>query len=451
MQKTLRFAITLSCLASLTASRASEPRAKDPTVAKEMAMMHILATEAGTSPLSKQIQALQTAIRQKPDDTRRIEQLGRLFITQARVENDDGAYKLAEQCSVVLEAMDPINPVALVIRGHALLAMHKFREAEAVARQLLTIRQEMLDHALLGDALMEQGRLTEAIPVYQTMIDTRPCLPSYSRVAHVRWLKGDLPGAIEMTEEAIACGSYRDPEPMAWVTTRLAFYQWQSGALDLALKTAKRALEILPDYPQAQWVTGRIHLAKGQAGEAVKALEKAVAETPLPELQWALAEAYREAGDTVKADTTEATLKRMGPATDPRSFALYLATRKLMPDRALKLAQAELTSRADVFTLDAEAWALHSAGQSVQALPIIRQALAEGTQDARLLLHAGVIAQAAGTPSDATRWLALAHSARMALLPSEQRVLDSSLAAVAAFSTRPDQPSVVIETATDKP
>jgi len=49
------------------------------------------------------------------------------------------------------------------------------------------------------------------------MIDIRPCLQTYARVAHVRWLKGDLDGAIELMEQAVKAGSTREPEPAAWV------------------------------------------------------------------------------------------------------------------------------------------------------------------------------------------------------------------------------------------
>ena len=61
------------------------------------------------------------------------------------------------------------------------------------------------DYGLLGDALMEQGRLAEAVAAYQRMVDLRPDLQSYSRVAHIRWLKGDLDGAIEVARLAARC------------------------------------------------------------------------------------------------------------------------------------------------------------------------------------------------------------------------------------------------------
>ena len=106
-----------------------------------------------------------------------------------------------------LEEQHPGDPAALLLRGHALHQLHRFHEAEAIARTLVTKREFVLDYALLGDALMEQGRLAEAAAAYQKMIDLKPFYQSYTRAAHLRWLTGDLDGAIELTHKAIATAS----------------------------------------------------------------------------------------------------------------------------------------------------------------------------------------------------------------------------------------------------
>ena len=36
-----------------------------------------------------------------------------------------------------------------------------------------------------------KGKLEEAIPAYQTMLDLKPGFESFVRAAHVRWLKGE--------------------------------------------------------------------------------------------------------------------------------------------------------------------------------------------------------------------------------------------------------------------
>ena len=55
------------------------------------------------------------------------------------------------------------------------------------------------------------------------------------------------------------------------------------------------------------------------------------------------------------------------------------------------------------------------------------RALAEGTEDGRLFLHAAVIAAADGRPADAARWARKARTLRFTLLPSELGVLRTGI------------------------
>ena len=121
--------------------------------------------------------------------------------------------------------------------------LHRFAEAEQIARRLVATREFVLDYGLLGDALMDQGRLTEAAAAYQKMIDLKPYYQSYTRAAHLRWLKGDLDGAIELTELAIQAASPRDPDSVAWAYTRLAGFELQRRRFDRADEAIGAALE----------------------------------------------------------------------------------------------------------------------------------------------------------------------------------------------------------------
>ena len=130
---------------------------------------------------------------------------------KARESFDSGFYKLAEQCAVCLDSRQPGSPEGMLLRGHALQNQHRFREAEPLARELIAKRGLSFDYGLLGDVLMEQGQLAEATHAYQMMIDVRPDLHSYARGAHIRWLKGNLTGAVELMELAAHASSPLDP------------------------------------------------------------------------------------------------------------------------------------------------------------------------------------------------------------------------------------------------
>jgi hypothetical protein len=87
---------------------------------------------------------------------------------------------------------------------------------------------------------------------------------------------------------------------------------------------------------------GRVLLAENKTGEAVAALERAARLNLLPEYQWALADALSAASRDDDAANVERRLTETGPANDPRSYSLFLATRGREPDVALRLAEEEL-------------------------------------------------------------------------------------------------------------
>jgi tetratricopeptide (TPR) repeat protein len=397
----------------------------------------IVALTADAGP-DRDITKLQQDLREGRASARAAEQLGYRFISRARLSNDAGFYKVAEQAAACLESYQPDDPSAWLLRGHILHQLHRFGEAEAIARRLIDTREFVLDFGLLGDALMEQGRLAEAAAAYQKMVDLKPFYQSYTRAAHLRWLKGDLNGAVRLMTSAVKAASPRDPESIAWGYARLAAYELQRGRLDSAEQMAVASMQSVPDYASALLVKGRIRLAQKEYPEAIELLEHAARLNPLPDYQWVLGDALRAAGRPNEAAAAEQLLLQNGAADDPRTLALYLSTRLARiasaPEgaydmragdgqRAVDLARHEIRVRSDVFTLDALAWALVNVGEVHEASALIERALAEGTADARLFLHASVIAAADGRSDDAARWATKARQFRFTLLPSELGVL----------------------------
>ena len=153
---------------------------------------------------------------------------------------------------------------------------------------------------------------------------------------------------------------------------------------------------------------------------------------------------------TEEAQAVEAQLKRRGAEDDPRTLALYLATRGEELPAALQLATRELETRADVFTLDAAGWAWMANGDVKHAWDFAQRALHEGTQDARLFLHAGIIAAAAGQGEKAAAYLATAAGLQRMLLPSERKILVPTQPANSVFAYRRQNPETTQPTAKEK-
>src|SRR3984893_5615895 len=190
------------------------------TVSNVKAASIALVPQKGDELIDSEIRKLQEEARSKQQPPEVMKRLGWAFVRKARLSYDPGYYKLAEQCALVVESERADDPDALLLQGHILQSLHKFKEAASIVIKLVNVRQDPADQGLLGDVLMEQGDLTSAVGAYQHMVNLRPDLQSYTRVAHLRWLKGDLDGAIDAIQMAATAASPREPRPGASGYTR---------------------------------------------------------------------------------------------------------------------------------------------------------------------------------------------------------------------------------------
>jgi len=396
-----------------------------------------LAPHQGNELIDREIKQLQDAARFSRKRVENMKRLGWAFVRKARLSYDPGYYRLAEQCALCVQSEKNNDPDAILLAGHVLHSLHRFKEAESTGRQLVALRNEASDYGLLGDVVMDQGRVDEAVGFYQRMIDLRPDLQGYVRIAYVRWLEGDLDGAREVMRIALTAGSPRESEATAWAYTRSGIYELQAGNVEAALRCAEIALQFAQHYPAALLLRGRVLLAQGKVLESVKTLQEAATQASLPEYQWTLADALREAGQTLEGERVESHLLTSGANSDPRTFAVYLATRGYLVERALALAKAELNTRADVFTMDALAWALKANGRIAEAGEYAQKSLREGTRDARLFYHVGSIALANGDYAAAREWLQRADEIKQTLLPSERHDLQQQFIALREQEHKP--------------
>src|SRR5215213_505477 len=309
--------LLLVFIASRNTPHAENALLKNP-VTEFTACRFVLASLNGNQSIDEDIARQQALIRS--GSTSGLERLGWTFVKKARLTFDASYYNLAEQCAECMAASGTNNPDALLLRAHALQSLHRFNEAEAVARQLVSTRERPFDYGVLGDVLIDQGKVREGAAAYQKMIDLRPDLQSYARAAHVRWLTGDLKGAIELMRLAVTGSSPNDSEAAAWAYTRLSVYQLQQGATKQALESCSAALTLQNDHAPALLARGRILLALHRTAEAAVELQHAATLNPLPEYQWALADALVLTGDRERAREVETQIVVRGANEDPRPF-----------------------------------------------------------------------------------------------------------------------------------
>jgi tetratricopeptide (TPR) repeat protein len=349
----------------------------------------------GDAALDRRIGDLQERLRRGSRSPEDWAALAEAWVMKARADADPGLYHGAEDAARAALALRPELPRAFLVRGLVLMEAHRFEDARALAAALVARAPAFSPgHGLLSDALLELGRFEEAADVAQRMMDLKPDLPAYVRASHLRWLAGDVPGALEAARLAVDAGG--TAEARTWARTQGAIVRWHAGDLAGADRELALALADSPEHPAALAARGRVALSRGDSAAARELLERAFRRSPLPETAWLLGDARAAAGDAAGADEAYGRVVRDGRAFDPRTLALFLATKGRDPEEALVLARKELRIRRDVHTEDALAWALYRAGRIDEAARAAARATRLGTPDARLLYHEGAIRLARG-------------------------------------------------------
>jgi tetratricopeptide (TPR) repeat protein len=386
--------IALTLLLAFACSRKTEPVKAQPDIrTQEGRDLMLAAGDPGADQkIDKKIRKLQQGVSQRPDFVQGWVELGEAWIQKSRDVTRPSLYANAGAAASRALALEPSNRLALELQGLVLMNDHRFAAAAETMRQVVTMAPEHpVAWGTLSDALLELGRTDEAIDAAQHMMDLKPNLPSYSRAAHLQWLRGDVRGATESIRLAIDAGNgSMDREPRAWVIVQAAMFFWNEGDAEGALAGFEQALKELPGFPPALVGKGRVLIGRGDGQAAEPLLAQAYKANPLVETGWLLGDARELLGDTAGAQQIRAELEQKG-AADPRTLALFLATKNLQTGRALQLALEERKTRDDVYTEDTVAWALYRAGRMQEALQAANSATKLGTRDARLWFHAGAI------------------------------------------------------------
>ncbi len=390
---------------------------------------------AGATVAAKLVDKLEAALRSDPTQVVAYAQLGEAYLQRARETVDPTYYTKAQQ--VIDEAIrrDPRNLEALIGRGTLLLAQHRFHEALLVgdqARALNGTISRIL--GIIADAQVELGMYPQSVETIQEMVDMRPDLSSYSRVSYARELHGDLDGAIQAMQAAIAGGGPAT-ENTEYLRVQLGTLYLTKGDLAKAESAYSEALVHLPGYAYALAGLARVQAARGETDAAVELYNQAIAAVPFPEFVIGLGELQESAGrltaakkqyDLVRA--IEQLFRANGVNVD-LELALFDADHGNDSKAAVATARLGYRDRPGIKGDDVLGWALYRDGQLSEAANYADRAVRLGTQDPMILFHAGMIAKANGWASLARERLTAALSLNPAFsplyAPQAQRALDA--------------------------
>jgi tetratricopeptide (TPR) repeat protein len=397
----------------------------------------------GTTP-DQSIQLYQRMLRRNPADARAYYRLGDAYIQKARESGDVTFFNLAEQ--TLRKALELHAPFADA-RRHLAFVLYARHDFAGAAREAATaIQLNPTDghaHGILGDAYLEVGKYDQARETYETMLRLQADLYAYSRLAGLKSLRGDAKGAIEDLERAIQLGKAqaRPRESIAWAQWQLGQEHFLLGHVPQAEASYLEALATYPNYYRALAGLAQVRTAQGRYPDAIALYQQALAIIPMPEYAAALGDIYATLERHEEAHKQYALVEYIGYLNSlnkilyNRELAYFYADHDLKPAEALELARKELEVRQDIYAYDVLAWTLYKNGKAEEALPAIREALKLGTQDARLLFHAGMIYHALGQ-SD----LARQHLSRALALNPHFQLLQAELAQRTLRALKGEQP-----------
>ncbi len=279
-----------------------------------------------------------------------------------------------------------------------LLAQHRFTEAREVATELVLRDPDVPQYrATLGEVAMELGDDVAADSLFRSVWEQRSMLSIAPRVA--RWL--ELTNHVREARRLLITArreamSRREiaKETKAWFHLRVADLELRSGRLRAAEAAIRDGLTVEPNDPRLLSAMARVADANGDYTQVVAWGERAIGLQLDPGTLGLVGDAYSAMGDSARAREYFETLEvavSMQPGAYHRAWSLYLLDHGLRVNEVLSKAQAELTSRKDIYGYDVLAWALHKAGRQAEAQAAMRAALRLGTPDPLLTRHARAI------------------------------------------------------------
>ncbi len=327
------------------------------------------------------------------------------------------------------------NARGLLTLASSLLAQHRFAEARMWAESLVAAFSEPPSHrALLGEIQLELGDYPAASRTFAALARDRANLAVAPRLARWAELRGREGEAHALLLDALAATRARPDLPLeqrAWFHLRLADLALRHGRLREAAQAIEAGLAAAPADARLASAGLRLAVQRGRWREAVRRGVQAHAAGADIATLALTGDAHAVLGDCAGArDYWEQAERRYREQPEPfaRQWTAFRLDHGIALDSTRRTLEDELRARPDVLGWDLVAWARHLTGDATGARAAAREAGRLGTNDAILLYHAGIIAQAAGDSAAARS--ALAQS--LALHPQLARLADARRSCAAA-------------------
>ncbi len=366
--------------------------------------------------------------------------LATAYLAKARESDDNDAAVKAEAAarrSIKIRTAGNGTAWNKVVR--ALLAQHRFRdslrETEAIQKAKVSTDETI---RLRAEIMIELGRYADAQSIFQKNPNAFSNTPGSAIQARMLDLEGKTEQALALYEKIVRDSEARydiESNDLAWFHTRLGQQQLNMGRRADARKTFLRSIELYPRGYKALFGMARLAAGDGNWQGALDWAARADAIATLPEIVTLMAEAHKRLGEPEKEKQllarvvsltgshesaggmhesahshgkdgahSHASEEPHGHSLD-RQYAMFCADRNQDLDGAYAAAVRDFEERPDIYAYDTLAWVYFKQKRIKEAIVAIDRALALGTQDPKLLYHAGEIYAAAGKKPNAADFL----------------------------------------------
>jgi tetratricopeptide (TPR) repeat protein len=382
-------------------------------------------------------------VRTSPGDFTALNKLAAAYMRRARVTGDLADFSRAQAAlDASLASLPTENATALALQASLFATRHEFQEALATARQAIALDPgDPFARGIMGDTQLAIGLYDEAFSTYLDLVLDSPGLTSFSRLAHIYELRGELQEAEAAWQNAFSTDGGKRAENTAWARVEHGNFLFAQGNTDEAKTEYESALKVLPGYIHGLAGIARVAAADRDWERAIEIYSEVVARQPVLGYVTALGDVHRAAGHVTEAqrqyDLVAAIerLYRVNGINTGLEMALFLANHDLRLDEAVSQAMSVYDEQPQsIRSADVLSWALYKTGRYEEAAVYSQQALRLGTQDPALLFHAGMINYKLGNRGLARDYLSRAVDAnpRFSVLYSDEaaNVLDDLHTAV---------------------
>jgi len=391
-----------------------------------------------------QIRVWKTALAQDPKSAIALGQLAALYLQRARETGEDQNYTTSEEYARrSLALRTNRNAPTYVTLAAALVAQHRFVEAEQVAKDLVAYDPTTPQYrSQLGEIEMELGHYDDARLAFDSLHNVRTHLSIAPRLARWAEINGNTAYARKLLVDALADAKTRrdlPKEQTAWFHLRVGDIDMRNGRLRRARSYFEAGLAIEPNDYRLLDAMSHLEAVEGNPKKAIEYGERGIAIKLDPATLGTIGDAYAAIGDRAQAEDYYKTMEVAvagQPCAYHRAWSLFLLDHNRRVPEVLANVQKEIETRKDVYGYDLLAWALHKEHRDREASAAMTQARRLGTQDAMLFYHEGMIDRALGENGRARYFLAKALDTNRAFHPTQPREVEAVLDSIKREGSR---------------